>query len=128
MGCDAGAGGAAWGGGTAQPGTEDVLPTRVRGPLSPVTGKYKSAARAQTGGGGTGAGPCPSLPPPESGTGNTGGFRTQAAGDDRRGRAPCLRRTGVASVRKTEMPRWLAAFLWGKAEHMLLNGIWRHTV
>ena len=44
------------------------------------------------------------------------------------GQGPYPRRTGVASVRKTEMPRWLAAFLWDKAGHMLLNGIWRHTV
>ena len=100
---------------------------RTRG-LSPVTGRYKSAARAQAGGGGTAQAPAQPCRRRKAGRETPGALSPQTAGDDRRGRAPCLRRTGVASVRKTEMPRWLAAFLWGKAEHMLLNGIWRHTV
>ncbi len=90
--------------------------------------QYKSAARRRQEAEGLAqalAQPCRRR---KAGRETPGALSPQTAGDDTRGRAPCLRRTGVASVRKTEMPRWLAAFLWGKAEHMLLNGIWRHTV
>ena len=103
-------------------------PCARTGAAQPGDRQYKSAARRRQEAEGLAqalAHPCRRR---KAGRETPGALSPQTAGDDRRGRAPCLRRTGVASVRKTEMPRWLAAFLWGKAGHMLLNGIWRHTV
>ena len=92
-----------------------------------MTGRYKNAARRRQ----EAEGLRRHLPIPAA-AGKRDGKDQGLPDAGRRGRyagqVPYPRRTGVASVRKTEMPRWLAAFLWGKAEHMLLNGIWRHTV